>query len=761
MGLHSAANSLENFKLGLYIKGGGTPPVDPPEDTLNDGLLWYYKLEEATGARVDSSTNTLSLTQGGTVTNTGGIIDNAAAYAAGTTNKLSNSFASQYDLSSGDFSITGWMYFNVLPQTAGSAMTLLYIGTFSELETEMCIRIYASDSVNQSITVDIIESPNILHSAEIIPAGIAINTWHFIAIRYDSATQEMEIRFDGETPTITGSFPNPLDRGTQSFVIGNMVDDFFQINGRIDEVGGWDRYITDEEINFLYSGGSGGQPIFPPPPDSSETLLNGMLWYYKLEEGLGSVRVDSSNNRLYLIDKDVASGVGIIGNCASHDGSTEDRLSNTFAPQYDLSSGDFSITGWINFGSVGGNDRTILYIGTGAANVIAELCIIIKYDVPGVSIQVQISDGVSIHFAQTAAPGITIGMWHFVGVRYNSTSGDLEIRFDGDTPTVFPGTPSPQNQGTQSFVLTNKVDNSEPLFGRLDEVGGWDRYITDAEMNFLYNGGAADRPNFPPPEEDLLVNMLWYYALGEATGDRADSSVNGADLSQVGTVTNDAGILGNAASFTGVATDKLTTSPQPQFDLTGKSWTVSLWWYPTSSNQENLFYIGTDGIVGTDNLLRIRWSGGNLLNTIFVNGGINHQIDNLILNTWHFISLRYDFTDNFTILNYDNEITSGIVNGLIFAPTPPSLVLGNMVNDDGPALSGRLDEAGGWDRYLTDEEIAYLYNDGLGNRPGIPTTAPLVDDEGNTLVDDEGNKLVYSLESTLLAFNKDFNLDFG
>jgi len=230
------------------------------------------------------------------------------------------------------------------------------------------------------------------------------------------------------------------------------------------------------------------------PP--GESLLNGMLWYYKLEEASGTPRADSSLNSNSLAEGGtVASNPGVIGDAASYNGLPVNRLSNTFETIYDLSATDFTITGWINIAALDIDTKTMLYIGTGASNVIAELGLFIFYDGAG-AIVCGVSNGVSTGFAATPSTGLTASTWHFINVRYNITTGDMDIQFDGNASTIATPINAPQSQGTQSLVLGNQVTDNEQMAGKIDEVGGWDRLLTDEEIAFLYNSGMANRPDF-------------------------------------------------------------------------------------------------------------------------------------------------------------------------------------------------------------------------------------------------------------------------
>src|SRR3990167_8248201 len=77
--------------------------------TLPTSLMAYFKLDEASGTRVDSK-STNDLTDNNTVTQAVGKVANAAQFTSANSEYLS--IGDTLDLSTGDidFTISGWMY---------------------------------------------------------------------------------------------------------------------------------------------------------------------------------------------------------------------------------------------------------------------------------------------------------------------------------------------------------------------------------------------------------------------------------------------------------------------------------------------------------------------------------------------------------------------------------------------------------------------------------------------------------------------------
>lgn len=240
MGIQSANNSLRNFKLGLFLKGGN------PSDTLKNGLLWYYQLEEAAGNRLDSSLNNLTLTENGIVAQAPGIIDLAADFFNGDGNNLANTYVPQYSLT--DFTVTGWVYFN--SKTVNQQ--IIYIGLGGSGGSNVVLRVLYNqsiDSIRGEVARDNSSTANVNLQIE---GTIPTDKWIFFAFKHEASTKELTLRLDSlpeDVDTYTTGVLN--DFGNQGFALGSNVSQTNTLDGRVDEVGGWDRLLTDKELDFL------------------------------------------------------------------------------------------------------------------------------------------------------------------------------------------------------------------------------------------------------------------------------------------------------------------------------------------------------------------------------------------------------------------------------------------------------------------------------------------------------------------------------
>lgn len=220
--------------------------------SLATGLVAYWKLDEASGTRVDSHASN-DLTDNNTVTQAAGKIGNAAQFTRANQEYLSR--ADNADLSTGDIDywFTAWVYLDSKP---GNDMTIVSKDDGSpnreyRLYWEQAVdrfRFFAMDATGASIgTVD----------ANTFGAP-STSTWYFV-VGYHSATDnEIGISVNGgafDTAATTGAAGD----STGAFYIGLYDNPATKSwDGRIDEVGFWKRAKpTANEVAALYNGGNG------------------------------------------------------------------------------------------------------------------------------------------------------------------------------------------------------------------------------------------------------------------------------------------------------------------------------------------------------------------------------------------------------------------------------------------------------------------------------------------------------------------------
>jgi hypothetical protein len=211
----------------------------------NNGIVAYWKLDEGSDTRYDSTTNANDLTSHGTVLSNSGKINDAAVF----TNSWYDNYLYSDTFSippASDFTICGWILLNnsgfqeIISQWYGG-----YSGNF--------LISYGNDNSNKFYFK--VKTT----SGQVSPVKIEaeIGTWNFFAMRWkDGVKLEARIN-DGNWYTVydTG---NLADKGSTNFMLGAGESyGYYPMNGSIDEIGIWNRRLNAGEVDYIYNLGSG------------------------------------------------------------------------------------------------------------------------------------------------------------------------------------------------------------------------------------------------------------------------------------------------------------------------------------------------------------------------------------------------------------------------------------------------------------------------------------------------------------------------
>jgi hyaluronoglucosaminidase len=214
------------------------------EKTLLNNLVAYWKLNETSSTRFDSTSNNNDLTDNNTVGSVTGKIGNAADFNG--TNYLSAPNNATFS-PTGHFTITAW----VRPQSSGSFAGIAGVWHFTSVNDRQWVLYLRNDS-----TVAFGVSANGVNDfTEFSPIVLSVGTWYLLAAGWDGSNIFLSI--NAGTP-ITTAFAGPIYSGaTNPFEVGAYDGGANLIDGRIDEIGLWHRALTAEEIDLLFNSGSG------------------------------------------------------------------------------------------------------------------------------------------------------------------------------------------------------------------------------------------------------------------------------------------------------------------------------------------------------------------------------------------------------------------------------------------------------------------------------------------------------------------------
>lgn len=217
---------------------------------LTDGLVAWYKMDEASGTRADSSGNGNTLTAtGGSVGSTTGIIGNAASFASG------GGYLSRAQLiTSGSFSFA--LFVKIVNDGSGDPNVMLQNGTGVQK-----ISWSNGDSAFKGTS----------NNVAIVTTGAdSFGVWYHLALTNDGTRQ----RFYQNGVLVDSNACVPNYTGLTSFEVGDstQVGDLL-----VDLCGVWSRRLSGAEVSQLYNGGSGRDYPFSNPYTVGHVVAGGLV----------------------------------------------------------------------------------------------------------------------------------------------------------------------------------------------------------------------------------------------------------------------------------------------------------------------------------------------------------------------------------------------------------------------------------------------------------------------------------------------------
>lgn len=234
----------------LIAPGMDSPIVSVQLDTMTSlglitGLTAFWKLDELSGGRADSSGNGYTLSEGGSaVSSAAGALNNAASFNGVTVNWLGR--ANPDLAANGDvLTISCWVKLNAIDADMG------LVGKYAQGGIADGYKLFYDSTHNRFVFRS--ADSNLPQEDQIIStAPVASGNWYHIACGFDGVNHFMSI--NGGTRELDNGLAS--SNTAHEFKIGSDSDGFV-LNGLIDEVGIWmGTVLTDEQIAALYNGGT-------------------------------------------------------------------------------------------------------------------------------------------------------------------------------------------------------------------------------------------------------------------------------------------------------------------------------------------------------------------------------------------------------------------------------------------------------------------------------------------------------------------------
>ena len=496
--------------------------------SLLTNLVSYWKLDEASGNAADSvGSNTLTNTNTVSYSTTNAIINNSANFVASSAQRLSIADASQSGLDiSGNFTFSFWMKMTNKPNTGGTYKTI-----FGKMgaTTQYMFFLQPGGTYGARLTVDIYGGG--VYTESVWDINLSTGTlYHCVLVCTvdNSQATKFTLYLNGSSQGNGSGGGNgnvtTIQNGEGTFCLGSYeaTADWYY-DGSLDEVGIWSRVLSSTEVTTLYNSGSGLQypfttssssqspslspsaslspstsasPSISPsnsPSVSPMALADNLTAYYKFNSGalttdeLATYTLTNTNT----VGETASGKIGYGADFGSSN--TNKRLTTTTSQGTGTAS--MSMGAWVKFQTqpASGAYATVMAIiyQAGGNNAVYNY---IYYNNNGGTYRL-------VFYRQTNSGGFstyntTLGTtdWHFLVYTVDSS---YNVRGYLDGVLVAGPTVSAQYSTSDTTASQSAIGASDPSNNRffasafIDEVGIWNRQLSDAEVAELYNSGAG------------------------------------------------------------------------------------------------------------------------------------------------------------------------------------------------------------------------------------------------------------------------------
>jgi hypothetical protein len=222
-----------------------TPPVTP----IVSGCIAYWNLNDnGSGgvSLVDSTGNGNTLTETIPIPLGTGIIAGAADFTSASGNILGigSGFA---PLNLGK-SYSGWVYFNITP--TGYQFVFTQGGT-SDQQSVIPFYLESNGTVSSIFNASSFYWTNLLITSIIPTSGI----WHHFCTTFNGSLANLY--WDGQLVASSNYSASIEEPDTNQFALGNYPAFPVLLDGKIDEVGVWNRALSANDVLALYNNGAG------------------------------------------------------------------------------------------------------------------------------------------------------------------------------------------------------------------------------------------------------------------------------------------------------------------------------------------------------------------------------------------------------------------------------------------------------------------------------------------------------------------------
>jgi len=274
-------------------------------------------------------------------------------------------------------------------------------------------------------------------------------------------------------PQTTGNIFNHTTVGARYIGAQNTLSDKFK--GNIDDIGIWNRALTQEEINNMYNGVSYSDTC----NNVSGSLTNGLVGYWPF---CGNANDDSGHGNNGTVNGATLTSdrFGNANSAFSFNG-TNNFIELVNSAQLDYMN-NFSISTWYQVNNTSPQFQFLVSKDLMGDPPNGDWDFYINYNKVKFDITINTNNN-----SGTQNSLIQPNTWNHALITRNSSSGLINIYINGILENSFTGYIGPYSNTQKMNFGRQGSSNQHFLNGKLDDIGIWNRVLTPNEVTQLYN----------------------------------------------------------------------------------------------------------------------------------------------------------------------------------------------------------------------------------------------------------------------------------
>ena len=559
-----------------------------------------------------------------------------------------------------------------------------------------------------------------------------VGVWYHVAGTYDSGSGYLSIYVNGvlEGSAYAGF---PLDYGANTPVLIGTSGEWFdgKLEGAVDEVSIYNRALSTNEISAIYHAGSAGKcppevannPCTPP--------ASGIVGWWPAEGNASDV---IGTNAGVLIGG-MSFSPGEVGRAFNFN-NTNAYVSVPGSASLDVGSGNgFTLEAWINPTDVSTtyplfewNNPTWWGVHfhispgqptTGSAGPAG----------PGQLYANIVDDNNNWHQMGSAAGAVATNVFQHVALTYDKTSGLGTIYCNGQIVSQATlGSFTPLTAATYNLNLGRREAPNDTIIsysGLMDEPAIYNRALTAAEIQAIYNAGSAGKcapaaitNNCVPPPAGLVS---WWPGAGNANDVASGNSGTWTGSGNLNVYAP--GVVGQAMVFDGTHRDRIDLGNPANLQL--QNFTIESWVKRASATIVSLDENFADGSIAGPGGYILGYGPGGYALVVFDDGSFGLTQDSvndtrvppvLTDTNWHHVAITKAGTLVTAFVDGVQQPTPSLnpyTN--VFTFTTP-VAIASRGDGGGNTFYGSIDELTVYNLALSSNEIAAIYTAGSAGK---------------------------------------------